>query len=224
MFIEHTKSQICTNPKNFWKFVRKKNSSEDIPKKVCFNGEVSNNDKEVSDIFAEQFSSVYPEHSVHNNSTTTPHLFYDLPSNCFFHISHIESGLSKLSGDKSIGPDGLSGEFSYMLRSALSYPLLLLFRKSLDEGIYSEILKLSTVKPIFKSGDNSNVANYRLISLLCHTAKLFESLVLNSIRPSVNSIQIDEQHDFRPGRSTNTCNLVFPIKYLMHLIIVLRLM
>jgi len=80
-----------------------------------------------------------------------------------------------LSSDKPIGPDGLSGEFLYnILQSVLSNQLLLLFRKSSDEGIYPEILKLSTVKPIFKSGDSTNFANYRLISLLSHLAKFFE--------------------------------------------------
>ena len=136
-------------------------------------------------------------------------MIYLVP-NCFFDLSFIESGLSKLSGDKSIGPDGLSGEFLYMLKSVLSYPLSLLFRKSLDEGIYPDILKLSTVKPIYKSGDKSNVVNYRPISLIGHIAKLFDSLVLKSIGPAVSSILIDEQHGFRPGRSTtNTCNIVF---------------
>jgi len=77
-----------------------------------------------------------------------------------------------LSGDKSIGPDGLSSEFLYMLQSVISYPLSLLFRKSLDEGIYPGILKLNTVKPIYKLGDKSNVANYCQISLLGHIAKL----------------------------------------------------
>jgi len=80
-------------------------------------------DKEVSDLFAKQFSSVYTEHNAHNNSTITSHLFYALPSNCFLDLCHIESGLFKLSGDKSIGPDGISGTFLYMLRSVLSNPL-----------------------------------------------------------------------------------------------------
>jgi len=88
-----------------------------------------------------------------------------------------------------------------------------LFRKSLYEGIYPDILELSitflTVKPIYKSVDKSNVANYRPISLLGHIGKLFDSLVLKSIGPAVSSILIDEQHGFRPGRSTNTCNIVF---------------
>lgn len=127
----------------------------------------------------------------------------------FFDLSFIESGFYKLTGDKTIGPDGLSGEFLYRLKSVLSFPLSLLFRKSLDEVIYPDILKLSTVKPIYKSGDKSNVANYRPISLLGHIAKLFDSLVLKSIGPAVSSILVYEQHDFHPGRSTNSCNIVF---------------
>ncbi|KAL4148808.1 hypothetical protein QTP88_002960 [Uroleucon formosanum] len=170
---------------------------------------LNTNDKEVSDIFSKQFSSVYTQSRRDIHETGSSQLFYDLLSNYFFDVYHIESGLSKLCSDKSIGPDGLSGEFLYTLRSVLSYPLWLLFHKSLDEGIYPEILKLSTVIPIFKSGDPTDVVNYRPISILSHIAKLFNSLVLHSIKPSVNSMLIEEQHGFRTGRSTNTCNVVF---------------
>ncbi|CAI6376503.1 unnamed protein product [Macrosiphum euphorbiae] len=38
---------------------------------------------------------------------------------------------------------------------------------------------------------------------------MFETLVLRSIEPSVNSSLIDEQHIFRPDRSTGTCTVVF---------------
>jgi len=42
-----------------------------------------------------------------------------------------------------------------------------------------------------------------------HISKIFDSLVLTNIQPSINSILMEEQHGFRPGRSTTTCNLVF---------------
>ncbi|KAF0748809.1 Uncharacterized protein FWK35_00017449 [Aphis craccivora] len=83
-----------------------------------------------------------------------------------------------------------------MLKSVLSYPSYLLFRKSLDEGIYPDILKLSTVKPIYKLGDKSNFANYRPISLLGHIAKLFDSLVLKSIGHAVDVIYMDSSKAF----------------------------
>ncbi|KAL4153538.1 hypothetical protein QTP88_001371 [Uroleucon formosanum] len=201
--------KYLVNPKIFWKFMKKNNSTKDIPRTVHLNSVFSTNDKGVSDIFSKQFSSVYTQSRRDINETGSPQLFYNLPSNCFFDVYHIESGLSKLCSDKSIGPDGLSGEFLYALRSVLSYPLWLLFHKSLDEGIYPEILKLSTVILIFKSEDPTDVANYRPISILSHIAKPFGSLVLHSVKPSVNSMLIEEQHGFRTGRSTNTCNLVF---------------
>lgn len=41
-----------------------------------------------------------------------------------------------------------------------------------------------------------------------HLPKLFETLLLNSIRPSINHILVDNQHGFRPGRSSViTCNI-----------------
>ncbi|KAF0724023.1 Uncharacterized protein FWK35_00030139, partial [Aphis craccivora] len=134
---------------------------------------------------------------------------HDLPSNCSFDISDVEKGLSRLKGNNSIGPDGISGDFLFSIRSSICFPLWLLFRKSLDSRSYPEILKLSSITPIFKSGDISNVANYRPITIISHIGKLFESLVLSSIQAAVNQIIIDEQHGFRPNWSVNTCNLVF---------------
>jgi len=53
--------------------------------------------------------------------------------------------------------------------------------------------------------------NYRPIANLSQVSKVFETLVLRSIQPSVNSSLIEEQHGFRPGRSAVTCNLVFSL-------------
>lgn len=96
-----------------------------------------------------------------------------------------------------------------MIRISISYPSWIIFRKSLDEGIYPDLFKLSAVTPIFKSGDSSNVTNYRPISISSHIIKIFDLLVLRSITPILNYILIDEQHVFPPVRSTTTNSLVF---------------
>jgi len=100
---------------------------------------------------------------------------------------------------KSSGPDGLPGTFLFNLKSFLSVPLWLIFRRSLDKEVFPSIWKLSSVPPIFKSGDKSSVKNYIPISILSHIAKLFEKLVLNHMLPSVNSVLIDKHYGFRPG-------------------------
>ncbi|VVC40609.1 Hypothetical protein CINCED_3A011779 [Cinara cedri] len=44
--------------------------------------------------------------------------------------------------------------------------------------------------------------------MLSHIAKLFESIILKEIQPSVNRVLM-EKHDFRLCRSTATCSAVF---------------
>jgi len=114
-----------------------------------------------------------------------------------------------LEGIWSIRQDGLSGHFLFELRSIIAYPLWLLFRRSPDEGIFPSMFKLSSVTPIPKSGIPSTGSNYRPISIQSHVSKIFKSLVLNAIQPTVNYILTKEQHGFRPKRSTTTCNLMF---------------
>jgi len=43
-----------------------------------------------------------------------------------------------------------------------------------NEGLFPDIWKLSSVLPILKSVDKSNVSNYQPISKICHIDKLFD--------------------------------------------------
>ena len=49
--------------------------------------------------------------------------------------------------------------------------------------------------------DSSIPKNYRPISLLCHTYKLYERMILNRIAPAIEQHLIKEQTDFRSGKS-----------------------
>jgi hypothetical protein len=111
----------------------------------------------------------------------------------------------------------------YKIRSIIALLLFSFFRRSLDEGIFPSILKLSYVTPIPKSGNLSCASNYRPISIQTHISKLFESLTLKYIQPMVNGILTEEQHGFHPGCSTFTCNLVFT-SFMMPLKTIVRLM
>lgn len=71
------------------------------------------------------------------------------------------------------------------------------------------MFKFSYITLIFKSDSLSIVLNYRLISIQSHITKIFKSLVPNGIQRPVTNILMMEQHSFRPGHFTTTCNLVF---------------
>ena len=42
--------------------------------------------------------------------------------------------------------------------------------------------------------------SYRHITLLCHTYKLFERVILSRLKPLTEDIIIDQQAGFRPGK------------------------
>jgi len=57
-------------------------------------------------------------------------------------------------------------------------------------------------------GPLSGLQLYNL-TILPHIAKLFESIVYSCVKRNLNHIIIDDQHGFRPGKSTVTNSLVF---------------
>jgi hypothetical protein len=110
------------------------------------------------------------------------------------------TALSNLKNNFSNGPDGISARLLYKYRESIVFHLFNLFRHSLDEGVFPDIWKTSSVTPVFKSGDPSLVSNYRTISILPHIAKLFESIVYHCTKSNLNHIIIDDQHGFRQGK------------------------
>ena len=65
-----------------------------------------------------------------------------------------------------------------------------------------KIWRQAKVVALLKPGKDPSVAkSFRPISLLCHTYKLFERLILNRIAEHVDAKHIPEQAGFRPGKS-----------------------
>jgi hypothetical protein len=87
-----------------------------------------------------------------------------LPHNVYFSLDDVFNGLSALKGNWLVDSDGICGEFLYQM-SIIAFPLYSLFRRSLDEGTFPSILKLSSITPIPKPGNLSSASNYRPISI-----------------------------------------------------------
>lgn len=91
---------------------------------------------------------------------------------------------------KLIVPDCTSGDFIFSLKQFfnLIYNLYCV-NVSFDENIFPEIIKISSVMYIHKSGDVVDVSNHHLISIINHFSKFTESIILLNTQPSVNSKQ-----------------------------------
>ncbi|XP_065645633.1 uncharacterized protein LOC136076098 [Hydra vulgaris] len=73
--------------------------------------------------------------------------------------------VSSIKPKKSIGVDNISGNIIINSIKLITIPLLCIFNLSLKEGVFPEKIKIARVVPIFKSGDPSDVTNYRPISV-----------------------------------------------------------
>ena len=68
---------------------------------------------------------------------------------------YIDNVINKLKNKSSCGYDNISNKHIKYAKNVLTKPLTLLVNQCLHTGIYPSQLKLSRVKPLFKSGDQS---------------------------------------------------------------------
>ena len=119
-------------------------------------------------------------------------------------VEDVFSCLAHTRPKVATGPDDIS---SMMLRSTahiIAPPLTCIFNQSLQQGVFPTCWKSSNITPIYKSGDPSDVSNYRPISLLSLISKSLERLVHNKIMEHLvsNKLLSSIQFGFRPEAST----------------------
>lgn len=209
-YIANTEKMLLNNPSTFWKFTKELNQSSTIPYTLRLDSETADSPTDSANLFAKYFSSVFRIAQSSFSDFPKDNIYsYELPSNCYFTLDDVQTAIYSLKNNFSNGPDGISARLLFNCRDSIVFPLFILFRRSLDEGIFPSVWKICSVSPVFKSGDPSLVSNYRPISILPHIAKLFESIVYSCVKRSLNHIIVDDQHGFRPGKSTVTNSLVF---------------
>ncbi|KAF0751787.1 Reverse transcriptase domain-containing protein [Aphis craccivora] len=207
VYIGKTERALSNSPRSFWKYVRDLKQHPEIPVSVRFGDHSSNNPSESANLFSDYFKSVFCSSASNQPQSRSPYsLPFDLRSDCHFSPEDILSTLSTLSNKTSTGPDSISALFLLNCRLSIYIPMFLLFRRSLDESTFPDIWKICYVTPVLKSGDALDVTNYRPIS---HIAKVFESVVYHCVKRSLNHVLIDEQHGFKPGKSTSTNGVSF---------------
>jgi hypothetical protein len=78
-------------------------------------------------------------------------------------------------------------------------PLPFIINRSLSTGIFPSRLKYSQIIPVYKNRDQTNILNYRPISLLTSFSKIFEKVIYNRLYQHFesNTIFAPEQYGFR---------------------------
>ena len=187
--------------------------------------------KLITEEFAKHFSSVGSKYA---NRITKPHTTFieylrnisNNPSSIFMsptNRTEIERLIEKLPNKKSRGHEpclkylkwSVEEDLKLLLKkikTSISYPLEIIFNKSLVEGSFPEMMKQADVTPLHKSKEKCMVNNYRPISLLVTISKVLEKIVYTRTYNFLcNSNQLyQSQYGFRIEHSCENaiCELV----------------
>ncbi len=195
-----------------WQGVRVAHSQKmnSIPDQMEENGNLLTTPQQKADAFATFFedkisnitSSVMIDPQTNNGET----LITTTPKN-FFSYENVRRELEMLRDKPSYGFDNVPVKLLKDGAEILAAPMHKLMNLVYEKKRVPEIWKTSRIIPLFKKGKKNKIENYRPISNLCASSKIFERLLLSRIdieKEARVDIFGKTQHGFRRGRSTVT--------------------
>ena len=177
-------SQGCTTNKNWHKlvnqFIHTRNTSRYPP--IKYHNKMHCDPLQKAYAFNDHFKSI----SVVKDSDKKKLPEFKVTTSCQLSDIHIDEQLvlrelEALDCSKSIGPDKISPHVLKNCRLTIAPYLTRLFSKITSTGIFPVCWKIAHVTPIFKTGDPTDPANYRPISITSVVSKILERIIHTQI-------------------------------------------
>ena len=143
-------SNIKTDPKSFYAYVRSKSKTKTSVSPLKNRGGVLiSDDLQMSEILNSYFGSVFTKENLSDKLLEVEQVFKgNLSSNLADIIITPEvlvENLKKLKSNKAPVTDGLVSDFFLKTSETICLPLSIIFRKSLDEGVAPKDWKLAAI-------------------------------------------------------------------------------
>lgn len=182
------------------------------------NGVVISKPLEVADAFQDYFSTIPSKttRTLNSSSVLAEHLLKsNVPVCCSeFKFNHINSvtvtkAFKLLNLKKTEDLWGLSVKVISSIIYQIAPHLVSIFNLGVDKGEFPDLMKLSRLVPLFKSGEKEDPSNYRPVSVLPVLSKVFEKIMLNQMLSyfSANHLLHKKQFGFTKGRSTTDAGI-----------------
>ena len=199
------------NPKVFYAFINKQRRRRIEVGPFKKDGTFIYNGKELSNCLKTEFTSQMNEKTNREN----PVQFDEVNEGDLHDIEvtrkKVEDAIDDLDENSTAGPDGIPAIFLKKTKKAISRPLALWLRKSLDEGAILEVFKMAYVTPIHKGGSKQKPEQYRPVSLTSHIMKIFEWVIKKEILKHLteNEMFNNGQHGLSLGEARRrSCSLI----------------
>ncbi|XP_065675763.1 uncharacterized protein LOC136091972 [Hydra vulgaris] len=187
--------------------------SNDISYTSCIssNNTIINDPVKISEIFNSFFISIPEElqKNIYSSHTDFHKYLKTLNSDSLFikptEKNEIISVILSLNDGKASGPNSIPTFILKLLANDISSVLAKLFNLSFTTGIFPNILKTASVKPIHKKDSKLDCNNYRPISLLSNISKILEKLMYSRIYHFLDNSKClyGRQFGFRLKHSTS---------------------
>ena len=200
MYYQKVLEENKLNIKKTWSIINqamgKNNKRDKLPQTFRINDENVSDRHKLADSFNDFFSNI--GHNISQNIPNSKNEFADyLPQNALNSIflepvdhAYILKIVKTLKPKLSSGHDGISTKLLKDTIDCITLPLTHIINRSLNSGIFPSQMKTAKVIPVFKSTDQTNINNYRPISLLPAFSKLLEKIMFDK---TVNFLDANDQ-------------------------------
>ena len=225
IYFESKQIKDFKNSKKFWQFykssikLKSDVSSSDMPTTMTNGDQSASTFEDIASMFNSFFTSIS---SVSLTSKDECHSFINdhfkqlkrdsIISPGSFSFTPVSTDLvgkfiAKIDDTSSPGNAGISPKILKLAPDILVPVYTALFNSCIEKGIVPHEWKSAIVSPLFKNkGVNSDMNNYRGISVLSPLSKVFEKLLNEQIVAYLDkhNILFEGQHGFRKGHSCET--------------------
>jgi hypothetical protein len=197
--------------KSAWKVLNREivnSKSDSVIKSIMQDSKNHDNEVDVADAFCKYFTTPCSDGTSQTDANQSNKIITDYEFDVKpITIEEVQNAIKFLKVNKPVGSVGIPAKFYKMFSEELSPILVKLFYLSLRNGQLPAILKKSYIKCLYKGkGSRSLCKNYRPISIISSTAKLFENIMyhrLSQFLENANQLS-DSQHGYRHNRSTQS--------------------
>ena len=123
--------------------------------------------------------------------------------------TEIQKIIDRLPNKTSSGHDSISNVLLKEIRSAITYPLQIIFNQSIVSGVFPNLMKIAKIIPLYKGKEEDLLVNYRPVLLLMMMSKVLEKIIYQWLYNflSKNNIFYESQYGFRMKHSCEHANM-----------------
>ena len=179
--------------------------------KIVVDDKCISDEKVIPDLFNDYFVNVgynlNTKFISRKNNHVGKYIVKNIKSAFFTPISpnEIVEVVKSFKSNTSSGYDDIDMKVVKKIIDNICHPLSVVLNKCLNNGVFPDKLKIARVIPVFKSGSQEVLSNYRPISVLPIFSKVFEKCIYNRLLSFINKCNIltSHQYGFRKGHSTS---------------------